>query len=96
LGGVAATVAHVVSDPRSTIPVVGASGAISAVMGAYVYFFPDRRLYMMIFYSLRRIRAIWYLGIWLLIQIYLATAALYRHRLATRIEALEQGGGVTR
>ena len=117
LGGMAAAGAHIVSDPRSTIPVVGASGAISAVMGAYVFLFPDRRLFVMIFYSLRRIRAIWYVGFWFVLQLVLAaagaegvawwahiggfafgaaTAALYRHRLATRIEALEQGGGVTR
>ena len=36
LGGVAATAAHVAIDPQSTVPVVGASGAIAAVMGAYL------------------------------------------------------------
>ena len=41
LGGVAATVAHVFGDPGSTVPVVGASGAIAAVMGAYLIWYPD-------------------------------------------------------
>lgn len=73
LGGVVASLAHIASDPASTTPLVGASGAISAVMGAYVYLFPQRRIYLMIFFMLKRIPAIWYLGIWLALQIYFAS-----------------------
>ncbi len=73
LGGVVAALAHIASDPTSRIPLVGASGAISAVMGAYVYLFPQRRIYVMIFFMLKRIRAIWYLGIWLALQIFFAS-----------------------
>ncbi len=76
LGGVVASLAHIASDPASGIPLVGASGAISAVMGAYVYLFPDRRIYMMIFFALKRIRAIWYLGIWLVFQILWAASGV--------------------
>jgi membrane associated rhomboid family serine protease len=76
IGGLAASLAHIASDPASTIPVIGASGAVSAVLGAYVYLFPHRRLYMMIFFTLQRVRAIWYLGIWLAMQvIFAATGA---------------------
>lgn len=42
--GVIASVVHVISDPYSTVPVVGASGAISGVMGAYFVFYPTARV----------------------------------------------------
>jgi membrane associated rhomboid family serine protease len=72
LGGVVASLAYIASNPGSMIPLVGASGAISAVMGAYVYLFPQRRIYLMIFFMLKRIPAIWYLGFWLALQLFFA------------------------
>jgi len=72
LGGVGAAIAHIVSDPSSDIPMLGASGAISAVMGAYVYLFPHRKLYVMLVVLMRRVRAIWYLLVWLAFQFYFA------------------------
>ena len=39
-GGVVATIGHVVAQPNSTVPVVGASGAIAAIMGAYLIWYP--------------------------------------------------------
>lgn len=74
LGGVAAALAHVASDPGSTVPVIGASGAVSAALGAYVYLFPRRRIYLLVFYALKRIPVPWYLGIWLALQILGAVA----------------------
>jgi membrane associated rhomboid family serine protease len=44
LGGLAATVAQVVVDPTSTIPNLGASGAIAAVMGAFLVTYPRDRI----------------------------------------------------
>jgi membrane associated rhomboid family serine protease len=41
-GGIAAATTHVLLDPTSTLPLVGASGAISAVMGAYVIWYPRK------------------------------------------------------
>jgi membrane associated rhomboid family serine protease len=52
---------------------VGASGAISAALGAYVYLFPQRRIYIMFFFMLKRIPAVWYLGIWLALQVVFAS-----------------------
>lgn len=43
-GGVVAGLAHIAINPGSTIPVVGASGAIAAVMGAYIILFPRARI----------------------------------------------------
>ena len=50
LGGVAAAALQVVADPRSTIPMVGASGAIAAVMGGYLLLFPKARVDVLLFF----------------------------------------------
>jgi membrane associated rhomboid family serine protease len=66
-GGVAATAAHVAIDPQSTVPVVGASGAIAAVMGAYLVCWPTARIKTIIFVGpvlLRKVEAIWLLLVW--------------------------------
>jgi membrane associated rhomboid family serine protease len=70
VGGIGAALAHIASGPASDIPMLGASGAISAVMGAYAVLFPHRKLYMMLFVVMRRVRAIWYLAVWLAMQFY--------------------------
>ncbi|MFA9564368.1 MAG: rhomboid family intramembrane serine protease [Acidimicrobiales bacterium] len=70
-GGVAATVAHVASQPDSTIPLVGASGAIAAVMGAYLIWFPQapiRTMILIVF--IRDITARWFLGLWFVLQFF--------------------------
>jgi membrane associated rhomboid family serine protease len=48
LSGVAAALAQVLADPESAIPMVGASGAISGVMGAYLVLFPRVRVFTMV------------------------------------------------
>jgi membrane associated rhomboid family serine protease len=66
-GGIAATVAHVAVDPNSTIPIVGASGAIAAVMGAYVVLWPQTRIKTIVFigpFLLRKVQALWLLLLW--------------------------------
>jgi membrane associated rhomboid family serine protease len=59
-GGLAATAAHVAVDPQSTVPVIGASGAIAAVMGAYLVSWPKARIKTIIFFGfvlLRKVEA---------------------------------------
>jgi membrane associated rhomboid family serine protease len=71
LGGVVATLTHVALNLDSTIPMVGASGAIAAVMGAYLVWFPDapvRTLLTFFFILIVRIRAKWVLGFWFVLQ----------------------------
>ncbi len=66
-GGVAATAAHVAVDPSSTVPIVGASGAIAAVMGAYLICWPTARIKTVVFLGpllLRKVEAIWLLLVW--------------------------------
>lgn len=76
--GLAATVAHVLVQPASTVPVVGASGAIAGVMGAYLVLFPNvqiRSLIIFFFILLRDISAKWLLGIWFVMQFFTNPAA---------------------
>jgi len=71
--GAAALAAHVAMDPTSKIPVVGASGAISGVLGAYIVTFPRndvRTLYFIVFLAgFTRVPAWLYLGIWFGMQL---------------------------
>jgi membrane associated rhomboid family serine protease len=73
VGGVVATLTHVALNLDSTVPMVGASGAIAAVMGAYLVWFPDapvRTLVMFLFITLVRVRARWVLGFWFVLQFF--------------------------
>ena len=70
-GGIAATFVHVMLQPKSAVPVVGASGAIAAVMGAYLALFPNVRvktLFIFFFIMFRDVSAKWVLGIWFFSQ----------------------------
>ncbi len=73
LAGVAAAGAQAFSDPSSTIPMVGASGAIGGVMGAYALLFPKARVHMLIilgFFATRTVvPALFMLGYWVLLQL---------------------------
>lgn len=68
-GGVIADLAHVYIDLESSIPTVGASGAISAVMGAYLVMFPTSRVKVWAFFFVFRILAIFFLGFWIFNQL---------------------------
>ncbi len=71
VGGVVASGAHFALNPSSTVPVVGASGAIAAVMGAYLVWWPEARvrtLVMAFFIFFVHIRAKWLLGFWFVLQ----------------------------
>ena len=72
--GLVATAAHVVVQPGSTVPVVGASGAIAGVMGAYMVLFPDAPIRTLLFFFvivfLRDIPAKWLLAFWFVLQFF--------------------------
>ena len=65
LGGVAATLAHIYFNSQSSIPMVGASGAISAVLGAYIVMFPRSRVKTFFLFFFINIPAFVFLGIWI-------------------------------
>jgi membrane associated rhomboid family serine protease len=73
VGGIAAMMAQVLADPTSTIPSLGASGAIAAVMGAFIVTFPRDRirtlLFFLIFFRVTYIPAVFLIGFWFLIQV---------------------------
>ncbi len=62
--GVVATAAHVGGDPDSLTPVIGASGAVAGVMGAYFVWFPWARVRTLVLFFLLRLRAWIVLSFW--------------------------------
>ena len=72
-------------DADAAIPNLGASGAVSAVLGAYLLLLPGAKVLTLIFFILREIPAIVFLGLWFLFQLYAGSAAL---------QSPQEGGGV--
>ena len=72
LCGTAAALAQTIMVPDSVIPMVGASGAIAGVMGAYFVLYPRSRIVTLVpiffFIQILEVPAIFFLGIWFLIQ----------------------------
>jgi membrane associated rhomboid family serine protease len=80
LCGVAAGLTHCATNPTSTMPTVGASGAIAGVMGAYFVLFPTARVITLIpilfIPFLVEVPAVVYLGIWFVSQLFSGTLSL--------------------
>lgn len=73
VGGIIAMLAQVAGSPASAVPCIGASGAIAAVMGAFIVMFPRDRIrsfvWILVFVSIARIPAALLIGIWFVIQL---------------------------
>lgn len=71
--GLAALAVQMITHPASTVPMVGASGAISGVMGAYIIMFPRAPVHMLVFFGFFFTRivvpAFFMLGYWFLLQL---------------------------
>jgi membrane associated rhomboid family serine protease len=72
IGGVIATLAFVAAQPGSTVPVVGASGAIAAVLGAYFVLYPGKLVLALAFVSVIPVPAVLFLGLWFVGQFLIA------------------------
>lgn len=74
IGGVAASVTHILTNSGSQIPTVGASGAIAAVLGAYLILFPQSKVVTFIplgfFMRLTLVPASLVLGLWFVLQLF--------------------------
>jgi membrane associated rhomboid family serine protease len=74
LGGFIASLAHIITNPLSQVPTVGASGAIAAVLGAYLVLYPRQRVLTLIplgfFLRLTMLPASLVLGVWFLLQFF--------------------------
>ena len=70
--GLVAGFVHIMSDPSSQVPAIGASGAISGVLGAYLILFPNAKIVTLLllgfFTRFIRISAKWYLPFWFIFQ----------------------------
>jgi len=73
LSGIAAVAAQILSDPSSVLPMVGASGAIGGVMGAYLVFYPRAPVHLLVLFGFIPARivvpAFFMLGYWFLLQL---------------------------
>jgi membrane associated rhomboid family serine protease len=73
-GGLVAMIAQVAASPHSTVPNLGASGAIAAVMGAFIVTYPHDRirsiLFLFIFFRITYIPAVLLIGFWFLTQVF--------------------------
>jgi membrane associated rhomboid family serine protease len=70
--GIIAGLTHILGDPASPIPAVGASGAISGVLGAYLVIFPKAKIQTVMmfgfFWRMLHVQAKWFLPFWLIFQ----------------------------
>lgn len=80
LGGFLASLAHIITSPTSRIPTVGASGAIAAVLGAYLILYPRARVLTLVvlgfFIRLVMVPATIVLGLWFILQLFQGVMSL--------------------
>lgn len=86
IGGICAAVLHALFQMDSNVPMVGASGAISAVMGAYLVMFPQSKIRVFVLFFLRSVPvpAVLFLGFWIFQQ--------FTNGIATVTEGTNVGG----
>lgn len=78
--GLAGNLAHLLANPASTLPTVGASGAVAGVLGAYMITFPRARVLTLVpilfFVTTAEIPAVFFLAFWFLLQLASGVASL--------------------
>lgn len=87
LCGIAASMAQIFVDPNSTVPSLGASGAIAGVLGAYLIMFPRNRVRNLLFlgfiFTTIELPAVVVLGFWIVLQIFSQYTAMASARHAS-------------
>lgn len=86
LCGALAALAHVLANPSSVVPTIGASGAVAGVLGAYVFSYPRARVLALVpigwLVPALRLPVWLYLGLWFLLQLYSGLMPLWAHEIA--------------
>ena len=97
LGGIAAALTQVWIDPSSHAPLVGASGAIAAVLGVYFVLWPGARILSLVFlgffYQLLEVPALIVLGYWFVLQLVSGAASLGAETAASGVAFFAHIGG---
>ncbi len=78
-GGLAASAAHILTNLGSNVPSLGASGAVAAVLGAYIVMFPKSQVRVLLLgrrAGITRVTAVIFLGIWFITQLFNGVASL--------------------
>ncbi len=83
--GLGATFAQTYFDPQSSLPNVGASGAIAGVLGAYIFMYPQQKVNVLMGRSIVPMSALIVIGLWFLLQFTSGISTLY---------STNEGGGV--
>ena len=76
--GLVGSLAQIAIAPNSTIPTLGASGAIAGIMGAYVIWFPHNQIRVLVFRFITVLPAVIVIGGWIVLQIYLGAGSFGR------------------
>lgn len=84
--GIAASFAQYAIDPNSTLPNLGASGAIAGVLGAYILFFPKEKIKVLLGNMITELPALIVIGFWFAFQFFSGLGSL--------ASTEDQGGGV--
>jgi membrane associated rhomboid family serine protease len=84
--GIIASLAQVLAAPDSVVPTLGASGAISGVLGLYLVLFPGNRVLVWAFYAVIAVPAVVAIGLWALLQ--------FVNGFGSIAETQQSGGGV--
>ncbi len=95
-GAFLAGTAHLLANPASVTPTIGASGAVAAVMGAYLVLYPKAWITSVIlpFFWIRfRVPAVLYLALWFVLQLYRGRAALEGDAAAAGVAWWAHAGG---
>lgn len=88
--GIVASFGQIVASPNSKLPLIGASGAISGILGAYLLLYPRAKVLVLIplfyFWRIVKIQAKWFLAFWIILQFFYGTTSF------VLMDAAKEGG----